>query len=249
MTEIRSTEHESQDQARYFTGRNGERFGPYTWSEITAFVKTRQIVPDDLLWGPGFEQWTAAGLVPGLFPPIPAEASPPPIPASAVPRRPLRTTILVVAPIMLLGLVLLVVATLHDGSGGGDAEEDIQAELLGLDDDDWQHYPDLRAERKKIEHSLEEFQHALRDGDVDGAAAWIAEDRRNAYAALFANRPEAMASFADLLDTCEMTSFGPPGDPTADFRLRVAEYTVTVDGFDFYIRLAKMDDTWLLIDF
>ena len=50
--------------AGYFLSRNGERVGPYTWPELTAYSSHGQVAPDDLLWGPGLEQWTAAGLIP-----------------------------------------------------------------------------------------------------------------------------------------------------------------------------------------
>ena len=233
--------------ANYFLSRNGERLGPYSWLQLTAYASNAQVAPDDLLWGPGLEQWTAAGLIPGLLAAPPA--GPPPLPAPRV-RRSLVAVLLVAAPIVLFGIVLLLAVSWLGGPGsGGGKGDDWQAAVLGLDDDDWQSYPDLEVERKKIERSLDAFQSALRDGDIDEAAAWIAEDRRGAYATLFANRPEAMASFAELLESSELSYFGPPEEPTTDLRLRTAEYTVTIDDFDFYLRWGKLDDTWVLLDF
>jgi hypothetical protein len=236
--------------AHYFLSRHGERLGPYTWPEVTAHASNGRVVSDDLLWGPGLEQWTAAGLIPGLIAAAPAVASgPPPLPRPRA-RRSLATVLLVAGPIVLLGIVLLVAVSRLGGPGGGGGDgDDWQAAVLGPDDDDWQSYPDLAVEKKKIESSLDAFQNALREGDIDQAASWIAEDRRGAYAVLFANRPEAMASFAELLDNSELSYFGPPEEPAADLRLRIAEYTVTSDDFDFYLRWAKVGDTWVLLDF
>ncbi len=237
-------------EASFFLSRDGQRHGPYTWPELTAYAANEQVAADDLLWGPGLEQWTAAGLIPGLLAAAPAAASgPPPLPAPRVRRSP-AAVLLVAAPIVLLGIVLLLAVSWLGGPGsGGGNGDDWQAAVLGLDDDDWQSYPDLEVERKKIERSLDAFQSALRDGDIDEASAWIAEDRKGAYAALFANRPEAMASFAELLESSELSYFGPPEEPTTDLRLRTAEYTVTIDDFDFYLRWGKVDDTWVLLDF
>jgi hypothetical protein len=238
-----------QTEAGYFLTRDGERFGPYSWLELTAYASNGQVAPDDLLWGPGIQEWTAAELIPGLLPTAPAAASAlPPLPGPPA-RRSLKMVFLAAVPVVLLGLVLLVFAAWLGGPGGGGDGDGWQAAVLGLDDDDWQNYPDLKVEQKKIERSMEAFQSALREGDIDEAASWIAEDRRDAYAALFANRPEAMASFAELLESSEMTYFGPPEEPATDFRQRIAEYTVTIDDFDFYLRWAKVDDAWILLDF
>ena len=238
-------------EASFFLSRDGQRHGPYTWPELTAYAANEQVAAEDLLWGPGLEQWTAAGLIPGLL--AAAPSGPPPLPAPRV-RRPRATVLLVAVPIVLLGIAFLIAVSWLGGPGSGSGSgsgngDDWQAAVLGLDDDDWQSYPDLEVEQKKIKRSLDAFQRALRDGDIDEAASWIAEDRRGAYAALFANRPEAMASFAELLEGSELSYFGQPEEPAADFRLRIAEYTVTIDDFDFYLRWAKVDDTWVLLDF
>ena len=245
----------SADRA-YYLSRDNERLGPYSWPELSGFASNGQVASDDLLWGPGLEEWTAAGLIPGLLPSAPPAACappPPPYPSHQAPpraRRSLMKMLLAAAPVVLIGLVLLVVFSWFGGpDGGGSVGGDSQAALLSLDDDDWQHYSDLDVEQKKIERNMEAFQGALRAGDIDQAASWIAEDRRDAYAMLFANRPEAMASFADLLDSSKMTYFSPPEQPRANARLRIAEYTVTIDDFDFYIRWAKVDNTWVLFDF
>ncbi len=236
--------------ASYFLSRNGARLGPYTWPELSTYASNGRVAADDLLWGPDIQEWTAAGRIPGLLPAAPAAASaPPPLPPPRA-RRSLKPVLLAAVPVVLLGLVILLLAAVLGGpGGGGSGGDDVQAALLGLDDDDWQHYPDLEVEQRKIDASRDAFQSALRKGDIDGATSWIAADRRDAYAALFANRPEAMASFADLLDSSEMSYFGPPEQPTANARLRTAEYTVTIDDFDFYLRWAKVDGTWVLLDF
>lgn len=233
----------------YYLSRGGGRLGPYTWVELTSFAANGQVAPDDMLWGPGFEQWTAAHAVPGLLPAPPsATVRPPAVP----PPRDGRSTakvLLVALPIAVLVLSLGLVALQLTGPGGGDGGDGWEDAVLGLDDADWQSYPDLEVEKRKIEDNLSAFQKALRAGDVDEAVSWIAEERQGPYAALFRNRPEAMASFAEVLEQSELSFFGPSEDASVDLRLRTAEYTVTIDDFDFYVRWAKVEDRWVLLDF
>lgn len=132
--------------------------------------------------------------------------------------------------------------------GEGHSPED---EFTGSEDPDWKNYPDLPEEKAAIEESLDEFRSALKEGDIERAVSVIDEDRREEYAALFAHKPEAMPSFAELLDTAEMSFFSAaeraaPGTSTA---LRTSEYAVVLDGFTFYVRWIKVDGKWVLFDF
>lgn len=118
-------------------------------------------------------------------------------------------------------------------------------------DADWKSYPDYEKERKAVEESLASFKEALRAGDTLKAASMVDEGRREVYSALFAHRPEAMASFAGLLDGAEMTflSAAEEADPVSSSTLRTIEYAVDLDGFTFYIRWVKADGKWVLFDF
>jgi len=234
----------------YYLARGGERLGPYTWTELTGFAANGQVAAADVLWGPGLERWTAAHAIPGLLPAAAGLAvGPPPVPRSRGDRS-MAKVLLVVLPVAVLGLLLGFLALQLTGSGGGgDGGNGWEASVLGLDDADWQSYPDLEVERRKIDEKLRGFQNALRAGDVAQAVSFIAEERQGAYGALFENRPEAMASFADVLEASELSFFGTPEEPSLDLRFRTAEYTVTIDDFDFYVRWAKVEDRWVLLDF
>ncbi len=235
--------------ASYYLTRGGERLGPYNWADLTSFATNGLIARDDMLWGPGFEQWTAVAAVPSLLPGPPTPSvTPPPVPQAGGGRS-MAKVLLVVLPVAVLGLLLGFLALQLGGPGDGGDGDDWQTAVLGLDDGEWQSFPDLEVERRKIDEKLRGFQSALRSGDVDEAVSFIAEDRQGAYGALFENRPEAMMSFAEVLEQGELSFFGTPEDPSLDLRFRTAEYTVTIDDFEFYVRWAKVEDRWVLLDF
>ncbi len=121
----------------------------------------------------------------------------------------------------------------------------------GGDNADWRTYPDLPAEKKAIGEVFSSFRSALKAGDTKRAAACVDESRRETYAALFENRPEAMPSFAALLDAAEMSFLSAPesADPGTTSTLRTSEYAVDVGGFTFYVRWVKVDGKWMLFDF
>ncbi len=252
--------------ASYFLARGGQRLGPYAWEDLTGFAANGQVAPDDELWGPGLDRWTRAIAIPGLLPSVPAPLPrpAPPRPAAFARRRsPLAQGLLVAAPtaalLLLLGALAWWTWGSRPGANGGDAGDGnrraIEAETAQaspvppLPVDEWKGYPDLEAERQRIGDSLGAFQKALRAGAVDEAVSWIAAERQATYAALFRNEPAAMASFADLLERSQLTFLAPPAEPSATTALRTAEYTVTIDGFDFYLRWCRMDDRWVLFDF
>lgn len=123
----------------------------------------------------------------------------------------------------------------------------VQAE----DGGDWRSYPDFERERRAVEETFASFKGALRAGDIEKAASLVDEGRKDIYSALFAHRPEAMASFADLLDGAEMTFLSDPeeADSSASSTCRTIEYAVDMDGFTFYVRWIKMGEKWVLFDF
>ncbi len=79
------------NKPRWYIARDGERRGPFTDDVILGFVEHDAIDVGDLVWRPGFLNWTEAGHVPGLFipPPLPeavavrSSAVPPPVDAPA----------------------------------------------------------------------------------------------------------------------------------------------------------------------
>ncbi|MCJ8501257.1 hypothetical protein [Desulfatitalea alkaliphila] len=122
-------------------------------------------------------------------------------------------------------------------------------DLLGIDDWDWQRAPDLAAETQAISRRLAGFQQAARNKDIHSAVAFIQEDQRDVYQALFSHNPDAMPAFGVLLDRARMGFLSPPAEPAADSTQRTAEYALEIDGFTFYVRWMKHDDTWMLMDF
>jgi len=252
--------------ASYFLARGGQRLGPYAWEDLTGFAANGQVAPDDELWGPGLDRWTPATAIPGLLPPVPAPL-PRPTPkrpeTSARRRSPFARGLLVAAPaaalLLLLGALGWWFWGSHPGADGGDAGDGNRRAIETATAqappappppvDDWKEYPDLEAERRRIGDSLRAFQRALRAGAVDEAVSWIATERQATYAALFRNKPAAMASFADLLERSQLTFLAPPAEPSVATTVRTAEYTVTIDGFDFYLRWCRRDDRWVLFDF
>ncbi|HOO87391.1 MAG TPA: hypothetical protein PK442_06795 [Synergistales bacterium] len=126
-----------------------------------------------------------------------------------------------------------------------------EEEFTGSENPDWKNYPDLPEEKAAIEESFDELRNALKEGDIERAVSVIDEDRREEYAALFAHKPEAMPSFAELLENAEMSFFSAAerADPATSTALRTSEYAVVLDGFTFYVRWIKVDGKWVLFDF
>jgi len=121
--------------------------------------------------------------------------------------------------------------------------------VLDLDGGNWEKYPDLKQEKKAIASTLDTFTRSLTKGDVEGAVSVIASERQGAYRELFNSRPEAMAGFAKIVAKAKMSFLSENYDPDVTIFQRTAEYSVTLDGFTFYIIFIKADDQWLLYDF
>ncbi len=54
---------------RWYMAREGERYGPYTWEDVTEFARTGNIGENDLLWSQSTGDWLPAQRIPGLFQP------------------------------------------------------------------------------------------------------------------------------------------------------------------------------------
>ena len=51
----------------YMVSRDGKQFGPYSDEEFVAYVKSGQILPDDLAWKEGMEQWQPVAKLPSFI--------------------------------------------------------------------------------------------------------------------------------------------------------------------------------------
>jgi len=124
-------------------------------------------------------------------------------------------------------------------------------DLFEDEDADWRNYPDLAEEKAAIEENFEEFRSALKEKDIPRAVSHIDLGCREEYAALFAHNPEAMPSFAEILEKAEMSFLAAAdrADPATSTSLRTSEYAVELDGFTFYVRWIKVEDRWVLFDF
>ena len=63
---------------KWYYGHGEERLGPVSIDELRRLVASHQLRAEDLVWRKGFEEWTPAGQVEGLFlpPPFPLRGSP-----------------------------------------------------------------------------------------------------------------------------------------------------------------------------
>jgi hypothetical protein len=52
---------------RWYYERDGEKRGPFLGREIRRMVRTGEILPADLIWKEGMQEWVTAGSVPKLF--------------------------------------------------------------------------------------------------------------------------------------------------------------------------------------
>ena len=83
----------------WYVSRQGKQYGPYLWERLAQMAAARQVLPDDLVWGPGLASWTRADRVPNLLferlappaPPVPpARPAQPvsPVEPAAIPQAP-----------------------------------------------------------------------------------------------------------------------------------------------------------------
>ena len=53
---------------QWYVGRNGQKAGPYTTEQLKQMAAAGQLVPTDLLWKQGLEQWVPLSQARGLLP-------------------------------------------------------------------------------------------------------------------------------------------------------------------------------------
>lgn len=71
----------------WYFARGGNRSGPVPREELERRAQGGQLLPTDLVWTQGMEQWQPAESIPGLFPEGYTAPVPPPVPPP-VPVRP-----------------------------------------------------------------------------------------------------------------------------------------------------------------
>lgn len=84
---------QSEQPIEWYLARDGQRHGPISDLEMRKIVELGHLKPTDLVWRPGFPEWTTAASVFPAPPPRPAAPAPPaPVrpPASAPDDDPLR---------------------------------------------------------------------------------------------------------------------------------------------------------------
>jgi TM2 domain-containing membrane protein YozV len=71
--------------SEWYYSRHGERHGPISTGELKDLAAAGKLLPDDLVWKEGMENWTAAGKVKGLLPGAGAAAVIEPAPSTRAP--------------------------------------------------------------------------------------------------------------------------------------------------------------------
>lgn len=76
--------------------KSGQQHGPVSAADLKALAKSGEILPTDMIWKEGMDEWKQAGSLKGLFPPTTTPApqkAPPPLPtASYVTNAPFKNT-------------------------------------------------------------------------------------------------------------------------------------------------------------
>lgn len=63
--------------------KSGERFGPFSASDLKALAQSGELLPSDLIWKDGMSEWTPAVRLKGLFSDLPSDKNrvlPAPVP-------------------------------------------------------------------------------------------------------------------------------------------------------------------------
>ena len=68
----------ANETSLWFIAREGQQFGPFTWSQMLDMARLRSLMPSDLVWSADYNSWTQGSNVVGLFSPsnLPATPSP-----------------------------------------------------------------------------------------------------------------------------------------------------------------------------
>lgn len=113
----------------------------------------------------------------------------------------------------------------------------------------WQKYPDLDQEKKAIDKTMEEFRQAMLAGDIEKSLLHVVEEKHEEYNMLFNSNPEAMPVLASILEKAKISFLGANQDSDTTTTMRIAEYSLELDGTTVYIVFIKLNDTWLLYSF
>lgn len=245
--------------------KGSEQIGPLNMMELAASIRDGSVSSDTLIWRQGMEDWARLidvkdfdfqnllssfqKLDPKTFEPIDNDA-----------KKKKRKKIIIasivsgsviILALIILGVIFVVRSFVHSvpsysPEGHYEVLDEDMEEILGQKSTLWQDYPDLEQEKLAIEKSLKEFQSALRDKDAEASVKHIYSEKQQAYLELFLSKPEAMASFADVLSDAKI-SFLSSSSFNSTFS-RTAEYSIEIDGYTFYIVFIKSEEGWILYD-
>jgi hypothetical protein len=93
---------------QWYLSRDGQNYGPYSWSDLVEFSKTGKLNPQDLLWNQASNDWVKAKDIPGLF------SDPTPTPATDSKKKLLLISLISVA-IVVVGLLSFFLSRHYSG--------------------------------------------------------------------------------------------------------------------------------------
>jgi hypothetical protein len=238
----------SVDSGTYLLLVDQQQYGPYSLEELRAGLGAGWARPEHLVWGPDLAEWTPLGQLPGFV----APAEPPPLPTAPATTNSRGRRLWVGCLVATAAATMSLVAVVWFARGGlpffGERRPepyDFEA-IYASDTGDWRHYPDRPAEEDAIADRQRELVQALRAGDVEAAAQFVAPDERELWTSQTRARPALAAALADALETADMSFLGVETGLRDDPRSRTAAFVVTSGGRSFEIMWIKIDDVWFL---
>jgi hypothetical protein len=114
------------------------------------------------------------------------------------------------------------------------------------DPDWWKKQPDLKKEEAAINETIKGTRDAFTAKDANKALTFIAPDDRDKFKEVFAKSPEILPKIAKDMENTSLSFLSLDSNYTPG---RIAEYTMKVDGYSFYIEFIKIDGKWYIKNF
>lgn len=123
-------------------------------------------------------------------------------------------------------------------------DTELEKNQADLPSGDWTMYSELEEEKENIENVITEFTNSLAAGETERALSLIHENNQGYFEELFENE-DAVVLLAELLSNRELSFLSEKEDPQVTTVNRTAEYTIDVNGANFYVVFMKVDGEWL----
>ncbi|MDF1615870.1 DUF4339 domain-containing protein [Petrocella sp. FN5] len=223
---------------------NEVTYGPYSFDIMVEMTKTRQLMPDTLVYHASLTQWVYASSVDGLFSTY-TKPSKKKTKKKSTPKpkwlRLLTTSLMVLFMVSAIGYSIWKV---------GDITGFWQKQAIAKAAIAWQKEPDYEDNEKAIFQVLGAFSRHLESGDLLSALEYVNPDERSTVEAMIMENPERLPVFLNMLNTLEITFMNSDNDYFAVEQIAIVMAGIPSDEIPSTgtttIMMVKIDDRWVV---